>query len=393
MYGIDVYLGSGIKLLSTDQMGVAFDINKSGQNVDYSWSPNKYSQVEFPLSPIMGYWADSEQGVVNQFNAAEYDDSVCHDLCVNTYIPGSISYTNGHIVSTTTNLLGLTNTIGSPASPLVKPNIPTYGFWEDGSLINIMYETPAYMLKSNYVQRSRRMWMKLGVVKFNSPTMHLLVLRVNQDEIAALYPADFSKPFSIGLYSKTSTQEIYVIFSEADFIDIQVQVYSKWLSSPVYPPFGIEVYQADGSKVFTSRNPPLLPVFVSNSVNINHIPSAGYRLGCVFSRVDTFVYGRNSNRRGCCVFNGISWEHESKWASAFMGFTNGGYWSPKDKSLRFPFFMGTFDSSTWNWMSRRDPNDRDFMYIQYSLPWFAKEKGISKESLERVGVFMGVVMY
>lgn len=393
MYGIDVYLGSGIKLLSTTQMGVAFDINKSGQNVDYSWSPNKYSQVEFPLSPIMNYWADSEQGVVNQFNAANGSDEVAHKLCESTYSPGSISYSNGHIVSTTANLLGLTNTIGSPAAPLVRPTVPTYGFWGEGSLISIMQEMSSYMLKSIYVQRSRRMWMKLGVVKFNSPTMHLLVLKINQDEIAALYPADFSKAFSIGLYSKTATQEIYVIFSEADFIDMQVQVYNKYPSTPIYPPYGIETYRADGSKTFTSRNPPMLPVFVSNSTSINTIPSIGYRLGCVFSRVDTFVYGRKSGANACCVFNGISWVHGSKWASNLMGFTGGGEWDPRDKSRQCAFKMGTFDSSTWDWMSSRSSGSKEANYVRYSLPYFAKDRGISKESLERVGVFMGVVMY
>ena len=136
MYGIEVYLGSGVKLLSTTEMGVAFDIDKSGQNVDYSWTPNKYSQVEFPLSPIMGYWADSEQGVVDQFNDAT-NDSAAHQLCENTYTPGSISYANRHIVSSTASLLGLTNTINSPAKSIIQPSAPTYGFWGQGSLISI----------------------------------------------------------------------------------------------------------------------------------------------------------------------------------------------------------------------------------------------------------------
>jgi len=31
--------------------------------------------------------------------------------------------------------------------------------------------------------------------------------------------------------------------------------------------------------------------------------------------------------------------------------------------------------------------------VKYSLPKFAKDRGITKEALEQVGVFMGVVMY
>lgn len=392
MYGLDIYLPSGVKLLSTTEMGVAFDIAKSGQNVDYNNIPNSYSQVEFPLSPIMGFWADSEQGVVNQFNDATSEDAA-RKLCENTYTPGSITYTNGHITNTTANLLGLTNTINSPASPLIQPKMSNYGFWSKGSLINVMQDMYAYMLKSTYTQRSRRMWMKLGKVKFNSPTMHLLVLNVSQNEVAALYPADFSKAFSIGLFSKTASQEIYVIFSEADFIDIQVQVYCKLPPTPIYPPYGFETYRSGGSITFTSRNPPLLPVFVTDSASINSIPSAGYKLGCVFSRVDTFVYGRSSGATACCVFNGISWVHGSKWASAMMGFTGGGDWSSTDKSRQYRFTMGTFDSNTWDWMSSRKANTTESAYVRYSLPYFAKDRGINKDALTRIGVFMGVVVY
>lgn len=223
--------------------------------------------------------------------------------------------------------------------------------------------------------------------------MHLLVVRVGQDEVAALYPDDFSASFSIGLFSKTPAQEIYVIFSEADYVDIQIQIYSKRPATPIYPGYGIETFRTDGSKTFTFQNPPLLPVFVSNSGSINSIPSSSYKLGCVFSRVDTFVYGRKSGSTACCVFNGINWVHGSKWASSLMGFTGGGEWNPSDKSRQFSFTMGTLDSNTWDWMASRDLNSKEGAYVKYSLPVFAKDRGITKEDLEQIGVFMGVVMY
>lgn len=394
MYGIDVYLGSGLKLLSTAEMGVAFDITKSGINVEYSQTPNKFSQVEFPLSSIMGYYADTEQGVIDQFNSAN-SNTLAHKLCDNIYEPGSISYANGHIVKSTASLLGLTNTISSPVSSLINPEVPSYGLWGQGSLINIMQEVSAYMLKSSYIKRSHRMWMKLGTVKFNSPVMHLLILQVDQNDITSLYPADFSKPFSIGLFSKTANQEIYVIFSDADYIDIQVQVYSKYPGAPLYPGYGIETFRADGSKTFTSQNPPLLPIFVTNSNNINSIPSAGYKLGCVFSRVDSFIFrrGNTDGSSAACVFNGISWVSENKWSSALMGFTEGGQWDASNSSRRFKFFMGTFDSATWDWMANIRPGTTESGYVRYSLPYFAKDFKITKEDMLGIGVFMGVVVY
>lgn len=392
MYGIDVYLGSGVKLLSTAEMGVAFDIQKSGSDVEYTQIPNKYSQVEFPLSPVMGYYADTEQGVIDQFNAAS-SRTLAHKLCDNTYEPGSISYGDKHIVKSTANLLGLTNTINSPATSVINPDVPSYGLWGEGSLINVMQEVSAYMLKSNYVKRSHRMWMKLGKVKFKSPTMHLLILQVDQSEVTALYPADFSKTFSIGLFSKTANQEIYVIFSEADYIDMQVQVYSKYPGAPLYPGYGIETYRADGSKTFTSQNPPLLPIFVTNSSSINSIPSTSYKLGCVFSRVDTFVFGRGRDSSACCVFNGISWVNENKWSSAMMGFTEGGQSDPQNSSQSCNFWMGTFDSATWDWMANIRPGTTESGYVRYSLPYFAKDFKIKKEDMLGIGVFMGVVMY
>ena len=402
MYGIDIYLGSGIKLLSTSEMGVAFDIQKNGENVDYNGKPNCYSQVEFPTSPIMGYWADTEQGIIDQFNAlanaggiGKICKSISRQLVDNTYYKGGIKYTNGHITYTTANLLGLTNTIGSPASPLIKPPAQNYGLWDEGSLLDLLQDVSAYRLKSNFIKRSHRMWKKVGAHMFDSPTMHLLIIPTQQDEIAALYPADFSKPFSIGLYAKAYTHEIYVIFSEADYIDMQVQIYSRYPGGAVYSDYGLETYRADGSIAFSSKNPPLLPIFVTNSESINLIPPANYRLGCVFSRVDTFVHAQWKDIYSgtpACVFNGISWVSGSKWSSELMGFTDGGdAYSSSSTTYDYIFWMGTFDLKTWDYIvSIPFSVTGDFRFVQFSLPRFAKE---NKADFMKIGTFMGVVMY
>lgn len=394
MYGIDIYLGSGIKLLSTAEMGVAFDIQKNGASVDYNGNPNCYSQVEFPTSPIMGgYWADTEQGIIDQFNAGGRT-SISRQLVDNTYHRTQLIYTNGHITYAGANLLGLTNTIGSPASPLIKPPAQNYGLWDDGSLLDVLQDVSAYRLKSNFIKRSHRMWKKLGVHMFDSPTMHLLIIPIQQNEVAALYPADFSKPFSIGLYAKSFTHEIYVIFSEADYIDMQVQIYSRYPGGAVYSDYGLETYRADGSIAFSSKNPPLLPIFVTNSESINLIPPANYRLGCVFSRVDTFVHAQGADVYGgtpACVFNGISWVSGSKWSSEFMGFTDGGEVSPTG-DFNYLFYMGTFDLKTWNWIEPIKVDWRESRWVGYSLPnmKFGRE---NKAEFMKIGAFMGVVMY
>lgn len=402
MYGIDIYLGSGIKLLSTSEMGVAFDIQKNGENVDYNGKPNCYSQVEFPTSPIMGYWADTEQGIIDQFNAIisagdikNGRTTISRQLVDNTYSSGKIRYTNGHITYTTANLLGLTNTIGSPASPLIKPPAQNYGLWDEGSLLDLLQDVSAYRLKSNFIKRSHRMWKKVGAHMFDSPTMHLLIIPIQQNEIAALYPADFSKPFSIGLYAKSFTHEIYVIFSEADYIDMQVQIYSRYPGGAVYSDYGLETYRTDGSIAFSSKNPPLLPIFVTNSESINLIPPANHRLGCVFSRVDTFVHSQWKDIYSgtpACVFNGISWVSGSKWASEFMGFTDGGNASyvGASNSYNYTFWMGTFDLKTWDFMSSISGSSWESRFVSYSLPRFAKE---NKADFMKIGTFMGVVMY
>lgn len=403
MYGIDIYLGSGVKLLSTSEMGVAFDIQKNGASVDYNGNPNCYSQVEFPTSPLTGgYWADTEQGIIDQFNAltnpgnnGKILTSITRELVDHTYYRTQLVYTNGHITYAGANLLGLTNTLGSPASPLIKPPAQNYGLWDEGSLLDVLHDVSAYRLKSNFIKRSHRMWKKVGVHMFDSPTMHLLIIPIQQNEVAALYPADFSKPFSIGLFAKSYTHEIYVIFSEADFIDMQVQIYSLYPGGAVYSDYGLETYRADGSIAFSSKNPPLLPIFVTNSESINLIPPANYRLGCVFSRVDTFVHAHWQDIYSgtpACVFNGISWVSGSKWSSEFMGFTNGGTSGSTGGSgtYNYTFWMGTFDLKTWDFMSSISGSSWESRFVYYSLPRFAKE---NKADFMKIGAFMGVVMY
>lgn len=386
LYGGDIYLGSGVKLLSTAEMGVAFDIVKQGQNVDYSTKPNAYSQVEFPGSPIMGFWVDTEDGIRWQFDNAD-----TWDLTDYIFYPGKIKYSGKHISQTTTHLIGLTNTLGSPTPTLINPPQQRYGFQNEGSLLDIVQDVSCYCLKASYVKRSTKMWPQMyAPYKIPRPTFHLLVIPALADDLCVIYPADFSKPFKIGLYAKTDKNEIYAIFCDdsIDFIDIKVQVYSRYPVRGVFPSYGIETYRADGSLAFSSKNPPLLPVFVTNSEHINGIPPANYQLGCIFSRVDSFVHchfkPHNYFERGtaACIFNGISWTSPTKWKSELMGFSNGG-------SDGYEHCMGTLDWDTYVWMHHVEIGWREFHWVEYSLPYFNKDK----ERLSKIGVFMGAVVY
>lgn len=385
LYGGEIYLGSGVKLLSTAEMGVAFDIERQGQNVDYSTKPNAYSQVEFPASPIMGFWADSEEGIHWQF----WNESPGY-LTDYTYVPGKLKYSGKHISQSTAHLIGLTNTLGSPTPPLINPPQQRYGFQNEGSLLDVIQDISTYSLKASYVKRSRKMWReRAGPNKIDRPAFHLLVLPVLPGELSVIYPAEFSKAFSIGLYAKTYKNEIYAIFCDEwiDHVDIQVQIYSRYPGGGVFPSYGIETYRADGSLAFSSRNPPLLPMFVTNSEHINGIPQANYRLGCVFSRVDSFVHDQfmdiNSYERGtpACIFNGIRWISPSKWKSELMGFTSGG-------NGGYSFNMGTLDYETW-WRLKRPKVDwKEYDYVAYSLPRFTE-----RSDMVKIGVFMGAVVY
>lgn len=391
LYGGDIYLGSGVKLLSTAEMGVAFDIVKQGQNVDYSTKPNAYSQVEFPGSPIMGFWVDTEDGIRWQFDNGITLD-LTRDLTSYIYYPGKIEYGGSHIVKSTAHLIGLTNTLGSPTPPLINPPQQRYGFQNEGSLLDIVQDVSCYCLKASYVKRSTKMWPeRRGPNKkpnqIPRPTFHLLVIPALADDLCVIYPADFSKPFKIGLYAKTDRNEIYAIFCDKsiDFIDIKIQVYSRYPIRGVFPPYGIETYRADGSLAFSSKNPPLLPIFVTNSEHINGTPPANYQLGCVFSRVDSFVYAQFKgpwDGTPACIFNGISWTSPTKWKSELMGFSNGG-------SDGYEHYMGTLDWDTYVWMHHVEIGWREFHWVEYSLPYFYK----NKERLSKIGVFMGAVVY
>ena len=390
LYGGDIYLGSGVKLLSTAEMGVAFDIVKQGQNVDYSTKPNAYSQVEFPESPIMGFWVDTEDGIRWQF-----DKERSRNLTSYIYYPGKIEYSGRHIVKSTAHLIGLTNTLGSPTPPLINPPQQRYGFQNEGSLVDIIQDVSCYCLKASYIKRSTKLWPERLVrtqkpSPIPRPTFHLLVIPALADDLCVIYPADFSKHFKIGLYAKSDKNEIYAIFCDKsiDFIDIKVQVYSRYPVRGVFPSYGIETYRADGSLAFSSKNPPLLPIFVTNSEYINGIPPANYQLGCIFSRVDSFVHAQFKGQwdgTAACIFNGISWTSPTKWKSELMGFSDGG----EGGNTGCFHEMGTLDWDTYVWMHHVKVDWKEYKWVAYSLPNFEK----NKERLSKIGVFMGAVVY
>ena len=386
-YGLEVYCGDGLKLLSTAEMGLAFDLVRNGLDVNYASSPNKYSQVEFPLSPVISqFWNSTADGVVSQFRGGFEDHLVDY-----MYSSGTLAYNNGHISRSSGPLLGLTNTIGSQNGGSVEGYQESIGIFAKDSLVNVASNLGCYFLTEKSEISSIKMYRKRGSHNFASPMMHLLLVPIlSPDDVIALYPTPNSPTFSIGLYTRTPALEIYVIFSEAEAVTLTVYRYSKNFITPIYGEYGLEVFNQQSQRIFSSANSPLLPIFVTNSRSINTLPEYSYNLACVFSRVDGFVYHqfRSGDSRGtaCCMFNGISWGGARQWTSQMMGFSEGP-----------GFTMGTLDEVTWDRIDRSRGNWNNVEWSAYNtqrtLPYFAPYYGISKQSMLDIGAFMGVVAY
>lgn len=330
-YGLDVYCGDGLKLLSTAEMGLAFRLQGTG-SFTYGTLPNYASQAEFPTSPDCPGWSSEldSQAVVNMFHAASV--TWVPEPVFNVYQRHrngqlSITYANKHISTCSTAVYGLTNTVGGAAYTEPAQSGDSYGFVHEGSLIGLAHDVDSMCLHQKYEIQAIALSSGKGM-SFLGGRKHVqlfVVPLLSEKSLIAIKP--HSAWVGVGLFARTPTHEIYIIHSPfAKLQTVTVYVYDTLQTgtTPAIPSeFGIEVFSKNGL-CFSSRNPPLLPLFVSTSASLHSVPTTNYPIACVFSTFSSQYFyqprGRTNPELLAYLFNGVRWNAEGILEHARMGF-------------------------------------------------------------------------
>lgn len=391
-YGLEVYCGDGLKLLSTAEIGLAFWLTE-GAAYSYDQIPNSFSQVEFPTSNIVTNsfgsgltysdlfrWVGQHEWVtLGSWQSPEVDNSVPH--------AGTLSYANNHIVRSSTRLLGLSNTINSPLNVPITLKTDTYGLWGNDSLISLATGTPSLHLLSKQTLQSVRWKRTNGTAEYRDPSYqpvaHFLIIALpSPTSILALRPTNLGVP--LGLWSRTPTHEVYVLHSEADTELVDVYYYDTFEKVQIpalNADYGLEV-RAETGQGFKSTNPPLLPLYVATFGGMQNSIGSQYNVACVFSNVASLSTMKTLNPwqtfTRVMAFNGVKWDSPARLSREHMGFSSSGWWT-----------FGAYNTSYKNYARQSTGGNYNSERHGHSL----RATSISDGYLDAPGVFMGVVAY
>ena len=335
-YGLEVYCGDGIKLLSTAEMGVAFPLVGAG-NFSYATAPNSLSQVEFPRSPVIGGWPES---ATNE-SIKQVFDSMPHDWVpapiwstVSSYRGSSapwISYGGNHISGCSEPVLGLSNTLNGGTAPATPELADTYGVFAKDSLVNLASTLNHLVLVKvetlSGLSFPAAYW--TNMTGFRRTPQLLVVPLLTANTTIALKTIESG--VSVGLLARTPNYEVYILHCDSSApCGVRVYTYDTLDVAVANNPsghaeYGIEVFEGNAVR-FSSRHPPLLPVFVSTYQALNNVPAQDVRLACVFSSISMVTQYIERSRRVDeeinMVFNGVKWESDGKMLRARMGFAS-----------------------------------------------------------------------
>lgn len=392
-YGLEVYCGDGIKLLSTAEMGVAFWLN-GGDAYAYDQQPNSFSQVEFPTSKVvtdsfgasLSYndlfgWLGGGRGYVElgKWQSSEIANSIPH--------AGTVNYGANHITRSSTRLLGLSNTLNKPINKPINTDIETYGLWNTDSLISLTMSTSSLHLVGRQTVQSVRWKRTNGDSNYRDPpyqpVAHFLIIPLlSPTLILALRPHSFGVP--LGLWCRTPTHEVYVLHSEAETELVDIYYYETFeniLGPVLSADYGLEVTGNSG-RGFKSTNPPLLPIYAAT---FNGMPTpiwSQYKVACVYTNVASLstmkVLDPWKNVTRVMAFNGVKWDSSGTVSREHMGFSASGWWT-----------FGTYNTSYKNY-ARRDMGGK---YNRELNGHSLRSTALSNAFFDAPGVFMGVVAY
>lgn len=418
-YGLTIYTG-GVRLLSTSEMGLAFDAQKVGNNISYMDAPNAFSQVEFPFAQPVGFWKTTAKEVAAQLDYVRtvnniYAESAAHrNIIGNIFRSSSIQYANGHISTAAGKVLCLTNTIGdtsgmnAPVNPTVSPlNSFTYGFLAPGSLVDMAMAVDTYHLVNIETHQG------VEISRDRAPLAHhsgffasdlarsfiVCVPCMADEEVLAVCPREFNSGISVALLAQTASTCIYLCYSKADAPELTIYRYSKQLYRPLFSSYGLRVYKKHNVIGFSTENPLLLPLYVSGGEKIGTTHLAKYKTAVVFSRIDTLVAmtdfpddrGGTLQHTSTAIVNGVQWETPYQLKKRLMGFA--GSYGPSAWNKVYHTCLG---SITEAWFERGFVDAAQYTWraeFSEGLHSSIRRGEIPRQAVENTGAYLAVVAY
>lgn len=390
-YGFRAYCRS-IEVATSRYSGLAFPLIKdSGNHISYNTVPNQFSQVEFVLSPLMGFWGNSQESVAKQFNfptqivgrgaRISQNERDVTNLMMNSGRNTQIKYRDNHIIQADHAVIGLSNTIGENSTKY-NQKMGKYGIFCQDSIVNIATQVDSYKLYGTELYVGSTTSEVLAQPPSNTFDKGLSRKAVvffvpcnASSELLAVCPENYVPDVSIALYAQTPTGCIYVMYTNDITQRLLVYRYKLGYQQPQGVGYGIRIRNNQGNVTFDTRLPPLIPLFVSTSGKLNDIGTGFFSLAVVFSRVDTlfnmgYAWGNPVSHfhESFNITNGVTWHSPYNIKRAFMGIVRGKW---VDDAMLDTMFVDSIDLAS---------------------P-FVQRSGLTKNDYQNSGSFLGVIAY
>lgn len=366
-YGIVVNSG-GVRLLDTNRMGCVFRLYGDTHKTNLG----RLSQVDYPLplsngaKPIFGDY--SNESVVRAFNDGyriirdgggtyrlrDADGQRYKELVSSALVPQELETEGNFVTKSSHPLVGCTNNIRGASNydhiidTLPKPR---YGFFAKHDLVYLSTCVPSYKLISvetvtthmvnsfrSYIdpnstdlndyertKRARRDY-DIRTARLAKPSS-VVSIPCLPTEVIAIQSKTFG--VSIALLHKSPTHEIYMCAGSENAV-LKVYRYTndttdRRIAGIFHSHYGLQV-KGDVSN-FDSRQPLLLPLWVSYSAKeVDNIVN-DYDVAIVFSNIRNFCYienelGVHSSLRHAFILPAIQWENPKSVKHSFVCMVN-----------------------------------------------------------------------
>lgn len=446
-YGIKVRSG-GVELLDTNRMGCVFALDGNTYNSEHG----RYSQVEFPLATSFGarrvFGNYTTEAVVAAFddgygivNRGPKGGSLVglhaeaglryQDLVGAAAVEQRMVSSGRHILSSTHTIVGCSNNInGASNYEEIAKSLPqsNYGLIARNSLINLATSVKSYrligineyttsMIKrfrsytnpeqwrfSDYDKVNARLWATMWEYISLAKDASVVSIPCNPDEVLAIKSLTYGA--IVALFHKGPSHEVYICVSPVP-VQLRVYRYSK-SESPVIAQglFSSYAIQVKGKvSIFDSRQPLMIPMWISYSaVDVDTIP-ATYKTAVVFSNIRNFATARDMLFKGnhmleqlnsTLVLPAVSWVDDYRLRHNFVNLLNVGSFPKGRYTNNAGSFAGMISDISYNREVIRRGNaeyDQASKINEPTLSWdratFLKTWG----EINNMGSYMGVIAY
>lgn len=447
IYGIKVRSG-GVELLDTNRMGCVFALDGNTYNSEHG----RYSQVEFPLATSFGarrvFGSYTTEDVV-----AAFDDGYgkvnrgpkggalvglhaeaglrYQDLVAAAAVKQEIVNSGPHILSSTHTIVGCSNNINGASNyeEIVK-TLPqsNYGLITRNSLIHLATSVKSYRLigineyTTSMIKRFRsytdpEQWRFSDYDKVNKrlqATMReyislakdasVVSIPCNPDEVLAIKSLTYGAV--VALFHKGPSHEVYICVSPVP-VQLRVYRYSK-SESPVIAQglFSSYAIQVKGKvSIFDSRQPLMVPIWISYSaVDVDTIP-ATYNTAVVFSNIRNFATARDmlflgnhwlEQLNSTLVLPAVSWVDDYRLRHNFINLLNVGSFPKGRYDRNNGSFAGMISDISYNLEVIKRGNAEYDISSRINEPTWSSNRATFLKTwgeINNIGAYMGVIAY